>query len=553
MHLPSMDARRMEDKSVLESQLRELKYKMDCVDREIVDIQRDIANVRRDKELHITKAQEDAEAQAAAELNAQLVKVDKCVSDTLLEVEKFIDNERDKTISNSPLQDCKGLDTSKLMNPLYELYPDGFIDNYVLYNPIVFKDSGTLRSHYDKSLNSCKSMLYSVSTASLYKATTIMLSNLDSKQLLAVVCVVVALSIFVPWVPMVILCLSAVVGLASGYVNNRLLRDVFSVKTCLEDSYDMEAFEADKSDLLEKSKEYLESVADEYRDEIQSSEPNIDTQDMEDRIAEDCEKQESRYKVRLQSARDMLSHLRAEISKVQEQLSAIDAHNKELAAQASKLYLDGVSLGNEWLDSVYLGNRQDDSIVMHPMHKTPTLFISSNINALFSLAKLIIYQVMIRVNPDVVSQVFIDHKYVGGDLQALFRVPSGRFPVALKEDDINTRLDFIGADIFSRVNNILSTCSGLDEFNTIMGKYGSAGESYVVVHVFGLSKLGEVYSNLLRNGSKVGYFLYLYVTVDELKDLEPGNLLTQFPNIYVVKEFPTAVTTDTVLKMLMDS
>lgn len=553
MHIPSVVTRCMEDKSVLESQLRELKYKMDCVDREIVDIQQDIANVIRNKDLNIAKARNDAEVKAVAELKAQLIKVDKCVSDTLNEVEKSIDNMKHKTISNSPLQDCRGLDTSKLMNPLYELYPDGFVDNYVLYNPIVFKDSGTLKSHYDESLNSCTSMLHSVNTASLYKATTIMLSNLDPKQLLVVVCVVVVLSIFMPWIPMAILCLSTVIGLASGYVNNKLLRDIFSVKICLEDSYDMEAFEADKSDLLEKSKEYLESVADEYRDEIESTETSIDTQEIEDKIAKDCEKQEAKYKARLQSARDMLSRLRAEISKVQEQLVAVDAHNKELALQASKLYLDGVSLGNKWLDSVYLGNKPDDSIVMQTMHKTPTLFLSRDINTLFSLAKLIIYQIMIRVNPDVVSQVFIDHKYVGGDLQSLFRVPSGRFPVALKEDDINTRLDFIGADIFSRVNNILSTCSGLDEFNSIMGKYNSAGESYVIVHVFGLSKLGEVYSNLLRNGSKVGYFLYLYVTIDELKDLEYDNLLTQFPNIYGVREFPIAMTVDNVLKVLVDS
>lgn len=251
-----------------------------------------------------------------------------------------------------------------------------------------------------------------------------------------------------------------------------------------------------------------------------------------------------------------VNKLSQELSKLQELLKQEEMHRIAEADRIENQYLTFSSF--DWKDilpsKVYLGKNKKGDAVLFPVIHNNVLFLAQTLNDISDFLKLFMMQLMMHVNPDYVSQIVIDYKYMASNLQQFMNLPTRSCNILVEAENINERLDNMNIDIIARNQNILRSVNSLEEFNNLMKTYDSVGECYIFVHVIGLTSLTETITYLMRNGAKVGYYFYVYLTLDEyqtLNSLELLDLTTDY--FYFDNRNSNGVYPDKRLRMVMTS
>lgn len=239
--------------------------------------------------------------------------------------------------------------------------------------------------------------------------------------------------------------------------------------------------------------------------------------------------------------------------------SELERYEKERASKARSIEEKYLNYRNmPWRDSlpedIYLGKNKRGDAVLFPLIHGNTLFVSDEAENLFSFARLFIMQMLINVHPDYVSQYVLDYKYMAGNLQQYMNIPPRCVSILMEQDKIESRLESLNEDILARNRNILRSVNSLEEFNELMRTYESVGEGYVFVHIFGLQQLTQLYHHFLRNGSKVGYYFYIYMTMEEYKQLKSEEMLDLMSAYFFISDIPgVGVYPDKRLRSVMTS
>lgn len=251
-----------------------------------------------------------------------------------------------------------------------------------------------------------------------------------------------------------------------------------------------------------------------------------------------------------------VDNAKKEVERIKAELERMEMDKLTRAKTIEEEYLTYSELN--WQEhlpkDIYLGKNKKGDPVLFPVEHNNILFISNEIHELFDFTKLFIMQLLMKVHPDYVSQVVLDYKYMSGNLQQFLNIPPRSLTILMEKQKIEDKLQDINIDVLARNRNILKSVNSLEEFNTLMKSYNSVGECYVFIHIFGLQQLHDTYTYLLRNGSKVGYYFYIYLTLEEFKSLKSEEILDLVSLYYFIGDLPgIGIYPDKRLRMVMSS
>lgn len=447
------------------------------------------------------------------------------------------------------------LEIKGLEQHLKDVYPDNMIDGYTCLNPVEFDDDAEAYAFYSEAEKEVAALQrLNVSGVIFDGITNTLISIADSSKagvkIVFVVILVIASCIY--FSPFLFLFLLSVCGVASTvrgkYIQN-ILRKLFSVKNYLNNSYNEDIFQQDRNDIMSSCEDFLESARSEYLNEV-SSEVYSFNEELLNKIDEEF----SLEKQKLDSKKDLLNQ---ELINKQEQLEAIikrieeiEEEAKRYAEIARKKFLGEVTWKKEWLHNIFIEVSADNKVRVIPYAQGNSLYYSDSLDCLKTFSRLLVFQNMISMHPDFASSFVLDYKYNGGELTQFLTAPECSVKICYTEEDLNKQFDFIGNDIRSRTNNVLSSCSSLEEFNALMATYNTSGERYIIVHLFGLDSLNDSLKNFLRNGNRVGYYFKLYLTKEELKSIGEDLSLECFNEFYEINDTPKPRLPSVIRKLL---
>lgn len=516
----------MAEKSVLASRVKELTVKLNIEKDSLSKLEFKRDNLQSERERAKANLHKSLYNQIDQDRLNKISAIKAEVSNLLGEISNKIDTFLPQETIKDSQTNAKSL--SKLKHRLTRLYPSGFMD---IYEPVFPTKVDESDIEWALSKTEFVEQRLDLSTITRLLATA---CNFKASFLLVIVWF--ALFYIQPVIMTILLLISSGIGISYGLYSYRLLSICFGTVDESDDvCYDIDKFNQDKADLLEQAKDYLNSVADDYIKDIESIKAEVNPNKIQE-IDEQYNKLEHDLAVQINDKKSEISSLVKTIQELRGDIESIEEQERKLAEEAPMRYLQGISMCREWLNEIYLGNK-NTKIIMQPVHKKNVIYCSDNVDNLVVLSRLFVYQLLSRVHPELLAQYFIDYKYMANTMQPFFNIPKSILQFAIKEEDINDCIDNLCSDIFARSSTILSTCTGVDEFNEIMSTYGVTGESYKIVHLFGASSFNKSYQTLLRNGKLVGIFFYVYLTYDELTELKDTLPYELFDCAYVVDEF----------------
>lgn len=510
-----------------------IQEKIDRIDTELsqipIKLQKDKAELR-------SKALESFNSKKGARLTA----IKDAVTKKRAEVDALLD-----TFPDLDSKEFAGrYEIKDLEEHLMEVYPPGLIQDYMCMNPITFEEDKEAYRVYASVEESIIGMQQGNLSGSVFTTLSDILNQAaDQPQ----VGMKVALFVVIGFVgllllsPFLFLTLFAFLGIGSaiqGVAVQRALRKLYSVKLYLNNSYDEDIFRRDKADIMESVDEYMEEAQQSYTDIVSAMQFKFDESEL---LA--LEKAAALEERRLNSAKDLANQ---ELASAQQKLEVLIKKLEDIAEQekkraeiARKTFMGEVAWKNEWLENIFLEVTPENKVRVMPFSKGNSLYYSKDADFLQTLSRLTLFQCMIQMHPNLVSNYVLDYKYNGGELIQFVSVPQRIVKIAYTEDDIGKNSESISNDIRSRTNNILGTCQTIEEYNALMAEYGSTGEYYVLVHIFGLDSLSSQLLSNIRNGPRVGYFYKFYLTLDELAELKEDFPFNAMTDIYEVRDNPT--------------
>lgn len=441
---------------------------------------------------------------------------------------------------------------------LSELYPVEMLSSYVCLQPLEFSSEGEAYRVYTRLERRVASLKQGSFASALFSGLTGLMNSvckddgMSGKIALGVVALIV-LSFIVS--PFVFLTIFTVVGFAvavQGILIRQVLRNLYSVKAFLNESYDEDIFQKDKSDIMNSVNEFLEETQNDYIAEVQARQfeptPGL-LKDIENSAAKEQQKLEQTITVKQQ----LLAAKQQEAAIKLQELDAAVKTREEAAQRARKEMLETVDWKHEWLSQILLGVTAEHRVQGCHWLQGNTLYVAKDPDQLQTFWQLAIYQSMLHMHPDFAGQVVLDYKYMGSNLMQFSRVLSSIFTLCTDKEDIDKRVLRIKNDIRARTSNILKSCSSLVEFNTVMASYGGTGEAYVIVHLCGLQSISTDLKSFLRNGPKVGYFFKLYLTFEEFKELGKDFPFDEIPEYSEITNIATPRTAAQLRRLLEES
>lgn len=466
------------------------------------------------------KAIEAAETAFRAQKSEDKVAVQSAIASLRERVEEFLDS-------------CPDLDAKEfagryeikdLEAKLCEVYPADFVEHYVCVNPIDFDDETEAYQVYASAEQHVNSLKQRNIAAALFSGLTGLMEgaagygNIGSKIVLVLIGLLLAVTLLQPFL---ILGLFTFVGAFSAihgrYVGN-ILRQLFSVKEFLNDEYDEDIFQQDKGDIMEGVDEFLEGVEQDYIEEIDSREFHQPTKEINQIVAQaqrEVQAIDNEIVVKMQNINNMKAQAASTLAEYEKAVE----ERKQVAANARKKYLGTFDWKSEWFATIFLDVNSEDKVVGCQWTQQNTLFIAKSIDPLQTFSQLAIFQNVLHVHPSFAGQVVIDYKYMGGNLLPFSRLPACVIDICVEPEKIEKKMTSLNIDVRARCNNILQSCASIEDFNKLMETYGVTGETYVTLHLFGLSALTAEQRMILKNGPKVGYFTKIYTTLEELQGL----------------------------------
>lgn len=435
------------------------------------------------------------------------------------------------------------LEIQTLEDHLMSVYPAEMIVDYICLNPIpISSDADAFRiySRVEKRVaglknSSLSAFIFNSLMSLLDKAADI--PAVGAKAGAGFFLLVVALLVFSPFLLLTLLSLLGFVGMAQGMFVGKLLRDLFSVKQYLNDSYDEDIFAKDKGDLMESVDSYMDDVRKDYNNVLDSQVFQPDKEALA-RIDREGEALLKKCQSEIDLTNQNISLKEDEMSALLAQLDKLEAEAKLQAEKAREVFLGTISWEKKWVDNIFLETASDNRIKTLPFSRANTVFYSKDIEPLHQLARLVIFQSMLKMHPDFACTSVLDYKYNGGELVQFSTLPARMLKLKYTEDELSKEEEYISNTIKARNSNILGTCPSIEEYNQLLAKYDAPGEYYIIVHVFGKTNFTQTFVNNVRNGNRVGFFFKFYCTLPELAEMKEDFPIKEISDYYEVGDLP---------------
>ena len=409
-----------------------------------------------------------------------------------------------------------------LEQSLEKLYPKELLDSYICSNPIQFEDESEAYSAYAYVERKVALLRDGSMSGSIFTWITGLLDRVCSddglvgKVSLAFIGMLMLTLVVSPFIFMTIFSVVGVSALVHGALVNTLFRDLYSVKMFLNNAYDEELFQDNKSGIMESVDAFLEQVRERYYQDIDTREFKMNPKILED-YDQQIKNQRETTQARIKQKEQQLADAQSRAAELLQKLEAATAERERLAKEARTRYLDTINWKFEWMEDLLLDVTPENRIIGCKWLRGNTLYYSKSQEHIEQFQQLAVLQGVLRMHPSYAGQVYIDSKNMGTALAPYRQLNPSIFAMYITEEDIEKRFDRMRTDIRSRVDSILQSCSSIEDFNKLMSTYGVNGESYVVVHIVGLTSFTPQLLSFLKNGPKVGYFFKIYMTTEELK------------------------------------
>lgn len=466
-----------------------------------------------------------AREKSLAAFNSRQNELEKRVEGILAKKRKEIEDYIDGLPGMGAKEYAGKLEVKDIEAQLMEVYPDALISNYICSDvPEVEEPEDAFALYQAAEHDVARLNGGSDISSKLFTGVTQLLVNImDNPNLgakaIPVVLLFYAASIF--FFPFVFITAFSAIGALSalqGMSAKRLMSKLFGVKRFLNESYDEDVFADDKEKIMKGVDGFLHDVKVDYFNVI--GENTFEYDDSNDRKLE--KKTEGAVKKAKQD-RDVynsqLERAQEELSALHEKIGLLEEEERKRAESARKELLETITWKHEWLQHIFIDVTKDNKKVLLPFSKANSCYFSKSTEDLQGFSRITILQCMLHMHPEYASEVVLDYKYMGGQLTQFQTLEKG-ISISMSEEEISKKTSNIDNEIKARTKSILSSSPDLDSFNELMGQYGSTGEFYVVVHVFGLSSLSNNWKNWLRNGPRVGYIFKFYFTVEELEAIK---------------------------------
>lgn len=522
----------MVESSRLGQQIDELESNLASLEAAIRDIPR---KAQQDKEVFVQRARKEFEAKNQADCQA----IEEATVTRRESVEELIDS-----FPGMEAREIAGrFEIRELEDHLMTVYPPDLIADYVCLNPIEIADDTEAYTLYTSVEGMVAGLQRGNISASIFSA----LSNMMNKaadipevgmKAGLIVFGFILLTLFIS--PFTLLTVFSILGITSavhGAFVRRLLRRLYSVKLYLNESYDEDVFVEDKGDILASVDSFFDEVKAEALEEIASRVFSVDDNDLQE-IDKAAELETTRLQSQMDLKKQQLETCRQGLAKVLEQLDELAEADKKRAEAARQEYLGSIQWKDEWMSQMFVEVTSENQIKGFNYAKGNSLYYGRDIEKLKQFSRLIMAQTLLHMSPNIVSNIVLDYKYNGGSLTQFSRVAQRCCKLCFSDADIEKQESSITLRIRTRTNNILSTCESIEAYNEIMAQYNSPGEYYVVVHVFGISKLTTQFVNNILNGPRVGVFYKFYLTSDELVELKSVFPLDSMIDFFEVMENP---------------
>lgn len=516
------------------------------VGQELENIQAKINQIQADLEAIPAKCQQEQAGLRTAAQQAfnkrkadQLAKISACCAAKRTAASELLD-----TFPDLGTQEFAGkYEVKDLEEHLRTIYPVSLVDDYICLNPVIFEDEQEAYKVYSQIENSVIGLRQGNFSGKVFQGLSDLLdSAADQPQIGMKVVggVIVFLVGGLVLSPFLFLTVFSVLGLASavqGIRVQQILRQLFSVKLFLNEAYDEDIFAADKADIMDMVDECLENAEQEYKSTVEGRVFEFDESQLED-VKKKYNLEEMRLRSQLDLQNQAYGAKQGELTKIIQKLDELAEQEKKYAEIARKKFLGSVEWKKEWLQNIFLEVTPENKVKVMPYAQGNSLYYSKDPDNLKKLSRLLVFQSIIQMHPDYCCNFVLDYKYNGGDLTQFVTVPERIVKICYSEEDLTKQSEFINNEIRSRTNNILGSCESIEEFNALMAKYDSAGEYYVVVHIFGCTALPQQLLNNIRNGPRVGYFFKFYWTVEEMQNLKDVLPLDAMLEFYEVTDNP---------------
>lgn len=520
----------MSQKAILKVEVKKLETENSKNRLKLADFTKQLSLV----DSKFNKELADAHASAETRFNemqaAKIDQVKQCIADKRVEVEKLVDS-----FPGLEKQEIAGkLELQQICLKLEQAYPPGLIDNYSCEQLTEYEDDGEAFEDYQRLEKLSSSLGGHTNQESLFdKLSDIFIAVAESadgdddgvtgnkRDIIigsSIAGALVLFTVFVPFIVLFGLAVIAGVGLIQGIKTRQVLQKLYSIRKYLNQAYDRDVFQEDKTSIMEEVDTFLRGVESDYIEEVKQKEFVFDEHlrdDIERRRVDEFES----IKSKIQALTNLINSKERDINKMNDEISKFEEEERQRAAKLREEYFSKICLDFAWLDNILIDITTDNRIKTTPNYKGNTLYYSTSGDSIQKFAKLYIFQVLLRSHTDYLSSVILDYKYMGGELLQFQGLPPNSCRLCFNQEDIDQRVDVMNNDMRARASNILSTCTNLEEFNKLMSEYGSTGENFWIVHVFGLPTVTEEFKFFLKNGSKVGYFFKLYLTTSEIKDV----------------------------------
>lgn len=531
----------MDELSVLKINARKLSAEIQSIEGELSRLTATLGRSDALLETQKRKAIEYAEAEFMRKQQELVGKINAACRNTCTVVEEHLDSLPDMRIKEY----AGKYEIKSLEQHLYEIYPKELIDNYVCTDLLEFEDEGDAYAVYVSLERRVMRIRQGTAFSSIFSGivsllTAVTKSNSASSKVAALLLAVLVLSILLS--PLLFCSIFSVVGLASalhGVLIHGIIRDLMSIKSFLNEAYDEDIFQNDKSDIMSEVSEFVTRMSEVYTQRVQKHQFKMDPAEIRK-----IEQQAQDLKQKTQSAVDgktqLLAAKKQQLSKMLDDLERLQEEKKNAASKLQEAYLSHVDWKYEWLAKILIDVTPENTIVTANWPKTNVLYYSQSLSDLENFRQLGVYQTMLHMPPDYCGQVVLDYRYMGSNLLTMTRAAPSLLAVCIDKDDIALKMDRLQEDLRGRVNSILKSCENIESFNAMMKEYGSVGEAYVLVHICGLQSFDESLLNIMKNGPKVGYYFRLYATIDELIACKASIPFEDFGEYYEVSSKLTA-------------
>lgn len=529
----------MEEKAALMIKISKTSEEIDALQETILVLKRDLDEIPGALQQEKDKILREARDRFNNRIDEQLRKIKETVANKREEVDRLLD-----TFPDLEKKEFAGkVEIQTLEDHLREIYPPQLIDDYICLNPIPLTDDGEAYQQYTATENMVANLKQGNIAGAVFNGLSALLDKAaDYPQLGLKVGAIFALLMVggIVFAPTAVISGLAILGglcASQGIFVRGLLRRMYSVKLYLNDSYDEDIFQQDKSDILASVDEFIGEANDKYVSYIKALEFTFDKGQWAtaERLFDVKQKKlETQIKMKSQE----LGSAQKILEQYIEQLDVLTEKEQQAAKVARAQFLGEVTWNMEWREQMFLDVTPENKIKVMQYKQCNTLFYSSDISPLQALGRLIIFQSMLHMHPNYATTIALDYKYNGGDLTQFASLPDKLFRLGYIEDELENLLESITNRIRSRTNNILGSCESISEYNKLMEEYEAPGEYYVVVHVFGLTKFNSKMVSNIRNGAKVGYFFKFYLTLEEIQECSDSIPLDLFQDIYEVREYP---------------